>query len=234
MGLIKSTNAPASLTAFSMCDIEAQARIIVVRAQQQADQITAESHLEGARIRQRAYDEGFAAGTQDGLKKGTEDGRVAGKQAALVEHRAKLEQLVKSLSATINELETQRGKLESSAASEVIKLAVSIARRVTKLQGSLDVNVMTENVREAMKFAVHCADIRIVVHPSQKQALADVLTDLRMQWPNVKHVELQEDSELSVGGCRIFTANGAIDAHLETQIDRVAADLLPNSQGAAT
>ena len=228
MGLIKSTNAPPTLETFSMRDIEAQARIIIARAQEQAEQILSEAHVEGARIRQKSYDDGYAAGTQDGLKKGTEDGRAAGKAAALAEHRAKLEQLLKTFTAAVSEMNASRAKLESTAASEVIKLAVAIARRVTKLQGTLDPNVLTENVRSAMKLAVHAADVRIAVHPSQKQELTELLPQLKLQWPSVSHVELINDAAMAAGSCRVFTASGHVDAELDQQIDRVAADLLPS------
>src|SRR4051794_36282449 len=132
----------------------------------------ASAKAEGAKVRQRSYDEGFAAGNQDGLRKGTEDGRTAGKQAALAEHRANLEQLCKSLTTSVSELDGSRGRLESAATAEVVKLAIAIARRVTKLQGSLDPNVLTENVREAMKLVIHSTDVRIAVNPKQKQTLA--------------------------------------------------------------
>src|SRR3954469_5418849 len=97
MGLIKSQYAPPTLQTFSMADIEAHARAIVARARQQADQVLAEAQVEGARIRQNSYDQGFTAGREDGIKKGTEDGRTAGKQAAMAEQKAKLEQLAKSM-----------------------------------------------------------------------------------------------------------------------------------------
>jgi flagellar assembly protein FliH len=231
MGIIKSTNVPPTLETFSMRDIEAQARIIITRAQQEADKIVSEAHVEGARIRQKSYDDGNAAGTQDGLKKGTEDGKAAGKAAALAENRAKLEQLLKTFTTAVSEMNASRAKLESTAATEVIKLAVAIARRVTKLQGSLDPSVLTENVRSAMKLAVHAADIRISVHPSQKQGLSELMPQLKMQWPSVSHVDLIDDAAMAVGSCRVFTASGHVDAELDQQIDRVAADLLPGAQG---
>jgi flagellar assembly protein FliH len=232
MGLIKSAKAPPMLETFSMRDIEQQARAIIARAQQQADQIVSDANIEGARIRQKSYDDGYAAGMQDGLKKGTEDGRTAGKAAALAENKAKLEQLMKTFTTAVSEMNAQRAKLESTAASEVIKLAVAIARRVTKLQGSLDPSVLTENVRSAMKLAVHAADVRIAVHPSQKLGLGELLPQLKMQWPSVSHIELAEDATMAVGSCRVFTASGHVDAELDQQVDRVAAELLPNAQGA--
>jgi flagellar assembly protein FliH len=215
------------LQAFSMADVEAYARGIVSQAREKADQVLADAQVEGARIRQNSYDQGFAAGIEDGTKKGTEDGRAAGKQAAMAEQKAKLEQLAKSLTAAVTELNASRTKLESTAATEVIRLAVAIARRVTKLQGSLDPSVLTENVKAAMQLVVHSTDVRIALHPAQKQTLAEALPQLRIAWPNVKHVELVEDATLAPGGCRIFTAQGEIDAELDQQVDRVAADLLP-------
>jgi flagellar assembly protein FliH len=110
---------------------------------------------------------------------------------------------------------------------EVVALAVAIARRVTKRQGLVDPEVLTENLREAMKLVAHAADVRIAVHPQQKVVLESVLPQLRLSWPDLKHVELVEDSALSPGGCRIFTARGTVDADLDGQLDRVVNDLLP-------
>ena len=77
MGLIKSQNAPPTLQAFSMADVEAYARAIVAQAREKAEQLLTDARAEGARIRQNSYDQGFAAGIEDGTKKGTEDGRAA-------------------------------------------------------------------------------------------------------------------------------------------------------------
>ncbi|HWP41095.1 MAG TPA: FliH/SctL family protein, partial [Tepidisphaeraceae bacterium] len=138
-----------------------------------------------------------------------------------------LEQLIKALAAAAGELDAARRRLHADATTELIRLAVAIARRVTKLQGALDPSVLTANVAEAIRLVVQSNDVRIAVHPSQKQALAEVLPALKFQWPKLQHVELVEDATLSPGGCRIFTASGEIDADLDRQIDRVAADLLP-------
>jgi len=230
MGVIKSNNAPASISPFSMRDIENQAKAILLRAQQRADQILAAAQTEGVQIRQNAYDQGFAAGNEDGLKKGTEDGKTAGRQAALSEQKNKLEQLFKTFTTAVADINASRSKLESSATTEVIKLAVAIARRVTKVQFFLDTTVATENMKAAMRLVSHRTDVRIAVHPTQKQILTETLPLLRTQWPNVTHVELVDDPKLAPGGCRIFTAAGSIDADLDQQIDRVAGDLLPGNQ----
>jgi flagellar biosynthesis/type III secretory pathway protein FliH len=72
--------------------------------------------------------------------------------------------------------------------------------------------------------------VRIAINPQQKQVLMDLLPQLRMQWPKISHIELIEDSAIAVGGCRVFTAQGEVDAELDRQIDRIAADLLPTAK----
>jgi flagellar biosynthesis/type III secretory pathway protein FliH len=46
-------------------------------------------------------------------------------------------------------------------------------------------------------------------------------------------VQLIEDASLSPGGCRVFSESGAVDADLETQLDRICVELLPAPGAAA-
>jgi len=78
-----------------------------------------------------------------------------------------------------------------------------------------------------MKMAVHAADVRIAIHPSQKQNLVEALPELKLTWPNLEHVELVPDDKISPGGCRVHTRGGCIDADLDAQLNHIAAELLP-------
>ena len=228
MGLIKSTNAPV-LTQFSLRDVEAHARAIVAAARAESEKILTIAAEEAAKARQEAYDAGFLAGKQDGLKKGLEEGRAGGKQAALGEHKANLEKLTQTLINAVSVFENSRSELESIGATESLALAVAIARKATKLYGIQMPEVISENMKEAMRLVVQRTDVRLAVHPSQKTLLNELLPTLKQKWPNVTHIELVADETLDPGGCRIFTAGGEIDAALDTQISRIASDLLPAS-----
>jgi flagellar assembly protein FliH len=229
MGLIKSTQAPPTLQAFSMKDIEAHARSIILRAQQQAEQLLAEAQSESETLKARAMADGLAEGRTNALAKGTEEGKKLGLQQALSEHRAQLTNVIKAITTATQQLDAAREQLNAAAKTEIIHLGVAIARRVTKRQGALDPNVLTENVHEAMKLVTQTTDIRIAIHPQQKQTLVDALPKLSLTWPKLQHVQLIEDATLAPGGCRILTAGGEIDADLDRQIDRIATDLLPNA-----
>lgn len=230
MPLIKSANAPTTVAPFSMQDIEAAARRILLRAQKQAEQLLAGAQAEAEQLRQAAQVQGLAEGRTEGLAKGLEEGRKAGHQQALNEHREKLTALVGALSSAAGELDSARRDLEIQALREVIELAIAIARRVTKRQAELDPRVLAENVSEAMKLAVRAADVRIAIHPRQRQTLELELPRLKMQWPNLKHVTLVEDEALAPGGCRIDTRHGQVRADIDEQLGRVISDLMPEEE----
>jgi len=228
MGLIKATNAPTTLQAFSMKDIETQARGLILRAQQQAEQLLAAAQSEAESLKAKAMAEGFAEGRQNGITKGTEEGKKLALQQGLSEHRTQFANVLKALNAAMQELNKSRQELDAAAKTEVIHLAVSIARRVTKRQGAFDPTMLTDNVHEAMKLVTQSTDVRIAIHPQQKQVLLDALPKLSLAWPKLQHVQLIEDANLAPGGCRLLTAGGEVDGDLDRQIDRIAADLVPN------
>jgi flagellar assembly protein FliH len=230
MGLIKSQNAPVAMAPFSMKDIENHARAILLRARRQAEQLLAHAQAAGEALKKAAREEGFAVGRVEGVAKGLEDGRKSGHDAALGEHRANLSALVQSLTNAASSLEKSRLALEADGLCEVIELSAAISRRVTKRQGLIEADVLIANLTEAMKLVSHKSDIRIALNPSQKTTLLAELPNLQMTWPHLKHVELIEDAAIAPGGCRVHTTHGMIDATLDTQLDRVIAELLPTTE----
>jgi flagellar assembly protein FliH len=227
MGLIKAQHVPLSASPFSMADIEDAAKRVLLRARQQAEQLLAAAQEEGEKIKAAAKVEGMAEGIREGTAQGMEQGKKAGQQQALAEHKAELQKSVAALTDAATTLNTTRLDLHSMALQEVVKLAIAIARRVTKRQGIFDTHVLTANLEEAMKLVVTHTNLRISIHPSQRKALDEALPQLSLKWPSLKHVEIAEEETISPGGSRITTCQGQINADLDVQLDRVVADLLP-------
>jgi flagellar assembly protein FliH len=227
MGLIKSANSPVAMAPFSLADIERHAKNILLRAQQQAEQLLAAAQAEAEVLKQQSHAQGLIEGRVEGTAQGLEQGKQAGKQQALNEHRAKLQEAMQAIIAATTSFNATRADLNAAALTDVIRLAIAIATRVTKRQGILDPQVLASNLAEAMKLVMGSNDVRIAIHPSQRATLDAMLPELRLQWPNLAHVHMLDDESLSPGGCRVFTEQGQIDADLAGQLDRIAAELLP-------
>jgi flagellar assembly protein FliH len=228
MPLIKSSSpAAAGATPFSVRDIEQQALLILARARKAAEREVAQARLDAEQIKADAKAAGLAEGKAAGHAEGLKQGKAAGQADALKQHSAQLTTLAKSLTTAVAEFDKERQAIASAASEEVVKLAVAIARRVCKTLGTKDGHVLSANAQEAVKLAVGKSDLRIAVNPAQRQALLSLLPQLKLQWPQIKHVELVDDPQLAAGGCRVHTAGGGqIDADLDHQVDRIAAELV--------
>ena len=231
MPLIKAINAPASASPFSMKDIENQARGMLLRAQQQAEQLLAEAQQQGQHLKEQARAQGLAEGRAEGQRKGREEGIKQGREQAFNEQKSALAAALAAMMKAAGEIECHRRDLTATAVNEVIELSIAIAERITKRMGVLDPSVAMANIAEALRLVVHSTDVRIAIHPSQKQVIEDLLPQLKVQWPKLKHVAIVEDAGLAPGGARIFTGCGEIDADLDEQLRRIVIDLLPEGVG---
>jgi flagellar assembly protein FliH len=227
MGLIKAESTPLKVQPFSMADVEKQAGEILERAKKHADRLEVAAQEHAKKILKDAHAAGLRGGWKEGWNKGHEEGSNAGKEQALAENKAEFSTTIAALKIAVSEMDRSRIELESAALKDVLELAVAIAERVTKRQGILDPAVAVNNVEEALKLVSHSSDVRIAIHPKNKNTLKEVLPRLKTQWPALEHVELVEDAMLAPGGCRIYTAQGEVDGDLDGQINRVVADLVP-------
>ncbi len=229
MGLIKSKSAPATLAPFSMADIAKQAAQILARAQSRADAMLVEAQTVAEELRANAHSEGLIAGQREGIAYGLKEGRETGRAQSLEEQRHDLTAVLGTLTSACTELDDRRRELEADVLREVTNLALKIAARITKRQGEVDPAVLERNLAASLKLVIGMHRLRIVIHPAQMATLTDALPRLKLQFPTLDHVEIVEDPLIAPGGCRILTRQGQIDATLDEQLTRIAADLFPGA-----
>ena len=227
MALIKSSKTPDTVARFSLPDIEEQARARLALAQAEAEQIIADASARAAAIESAAREQGQAAGWQQGHT----DGHDTGTTAALDQHAAQLREVIATFNAAAAALEDFRTQVEAAATRDAVELALAIAARITKRQGVIDPSVLLENVRAALNIVGRTNVIRIAVHPSQHTILTEILPQLQLDSPSLRHAEIVDDPSISPGGCRVFTSHGHVDADLQTQLDRVTMKLMPGGRG---
>jgi flagellar assembly protein FliH len=232
MGLIKANTISSRAVAFSLRDVEAHAQGIIAKAQADAARLLEVAQIEGDTIRGERFERGYDEGVEAGRAKGLEEGWKAGHDEALAAHSDKLEALIGALAGAATQLETSRRKLEQETVYDVVRLAVAIARRVTKRLGDIAPEVVTANVAEALRMVVNASAVKVALNPSQLEVLEQELPKIRAMFPKLEQVELVGDPSLSPGGCRLLVGSGIVDADLDTQLDRVVADLLPPDVGA--
>ncbi len=230
MPVLKSTPAAQALTQFSLTDIEHEAASLLEAARRRAAAIVDNARTDAAKARQEGRDAGFAEGRDAGFAEGHKKGLAEGKAEAYATHEARINKLADVLDATLRAFNVEREGLAARAGSEVPHLAVAIAERIVKRAGAFDPSVCIANATASLRLVMRAHDVKLNVHPDDIATIKSTLPELKRRWPALTHVELVEDPDLMRGGCRVQTAGGLVDADLKTQLDRIAADLIPEEK----
>ncbi|MEM7807215.1 MAG: FliH/SctL family protein [Planctomycetota bacterium] len=232
MPVLKATPASSPdvrpLRSFSMTDIESEAAALLQGAKARAVAIADQARADAARARETAYEAGYLEGKEAGHADGHREGTAEGKAEAYASEKERLSELHTLLKESLKEFNAERASLAARAGGEVPHLAVAIAERIVKRAGAFDPNVCIANATAALRLVMRAHDVKLNVHPADFNLVKSLLPEINEKWPALTHVELVEDNNIQRGGCRVYTQGGLIDADLQTQLDRIASDLIPD------
>jgi flagellar assembly protein FliH len=194
-------------------------------ARKEAEAILARARSEVAGIQDVAREAGRQEGFQAGYEEGRQAGRAEALEAARLEFAENQQSLIDTCRSMIETISRERANWLAAARQDVIELAEAIARRVVHHVGQRDREVVLANLEEAVRLVGVRSVVTIAVNPADAEAarvFAQSLLDLKEHW---EHIQVAEEPEVSPGGCRVQWGSGSVDATLETQLDRIAAEL---------
>ncbi len=224
---------PVTAPAFSFTDLEQRAAALLERAHQQAREIItagqAQATKDGEAIRAKAH----ATGMAEGRKQGQEQARKDSAAQALKEARQEMTQLTAFLRTVLTRFEAEKRFLLATAEASLLRLALRIAGKVCHLAASESSDVALAGVREVLSLLRHEHDLTVYVNPGDLEALQKAAAETADEAGKLAHVRLLADSAVSRGGARLAGRSITVDATLETQLERIARALLPDSSSPA-
>lgn len=215
----------AALRPFHFSDMMGEVKEALVRAQAEAARMLAQARQQQEAIRQAACDRGYEAGLVKGRADGREQGRAEAFAEAAKEFAASQESLISSCRQIISQVNDARAAWEAAARQDLVDLAMAIARRVVRNVTERDRQVVLANIEEAVRLAGKRSELTIAVHPVDAEAARVFARTLADQFAESRHLRVVESPEVSPGGCRVEWGSGAVDADIQTQLDRIAAEL---------
>jgi flagellar assembly protein FliH len=174
-----------------------------------------------------ARDEGYAAGHAQGLEKGVRDGLSMGQQKAMAEWGERLASVQASWAAALDGFVHEREQLLAAARIDVLRLALSIAERVTRRTIETDTAIVQEQIARVLEMLSRPTRIKIRINPEDEPASRAALPGLMQRYAAAEHVEVVVDSSLQRGSCVASSAGGELDASISTMLDRIARSVLP-------
>lgn len=153
----------------------------------------------------RAYEEGFAQGEKDG--------RVAAERQS--------GPLLTALETLLGELDGIRNRIRQHLETEVVELALQVARKVIRHELTVSNDAILCVVKEAMGNMEDPGRIAIRLNPEDLKRIRGAGEQFECVMENRDSLVFEEDPGIECGGCYIQTEFGDIDARIQEQLRAV-------------
>ncbi|MFC1745512.1 FliH/SctL family protein [Candidatus Riflebacteria bacterium] len=188
------------------------------QVEKECAQLKEESRLETEKIKRDAYEEGFSQGEAEGFSKGESDG--------LSEGRLEFTALIREVQLIIDELKSSRYGLLVSSEKQMVKLAMSIARKIVSYESKVNPEVILHNLKSAIRRLSEGEKAVIRLNQKDKSLVDYHKKELLGSLRSMENVKIVVDDLIQAGGCLIETDLGNIDATIDSQMEILEARLI--------
>lgn len=193
---------------------EQQARLILEQAQQEAQEIIEQGKQQALsevdEITQKAHQEGFEAGRQEGYENITNE----------------LQDKIIAVNDFAKSNFDIKNNIVKSAHSDIIKLVIEIAHKVCSESLILDDKILTEITAKAVQSLKDKEDITIIINPLMAQKIYAISEELKEKIPQLSSIKIVEDSSVSPDGTIVESPLSRVDSRVSSQINEIAEKLL--------
>jgi flagellar assembly protein FliH len=163
-----------------------------------------------------AADAGPAADQDEARKASYQRGFSEGRNTGHEQAAGELQPVMDRLSRSLADLATVRSHVRKTAESDLLKLAIAVARRVIHRELTLDPGSIEGLIRVALEKLESRELCRVRVHPDQEPVIRTLLARF-----SAAPVELIPDPTLQCGDVLFETAHGTLDGSIEAQLQEI-------------
>lgn len=193
---------------------EQKAQEILDNAAAQGQQIiedaTNQALSEVDNIKQNAYNEGFEAGRQEGLR----------------DIRNELKDKIVAVDDFATSNFDVKHNIIKSAYSDIIQLIIEISHKICSKSLELDDNILKELTLSAIQALKDKEEITIIVNPEMAEKIYAVSDELRELVPQLESIKIIEDASVSPDGTIVESPLSRVDCRIRSQISEIADKLM--------
>ncbi len=164
----------------------------------------AQAQLEAEQIREQARSEGYADGRKAGYEQGASEIALA----------------ARALGEAKDGIESLRVELVQAIEHDAIQLGLQLAQKVLGGARQLPGERIRESVQGALRRVTDRRKIAVLVNPAELEEVSSALGELTGPASGVELCDIQPDERVAPGGAIVRTAEGEVDASVETQLER--------------
>jgi flagellar assembly protein FliH len=192
-------------------------------AEEKAAQIIAE-----AEERASAIESGAKETFELGKKSAQDEGRSAGYDEGYKDGKAEVDRLVERCHVVLERIQDKRADILADAEQQIVELTLMLTRKVVKALSNSQTDVITENVKEALRKVKVKGNVTIKVNLSDLEITTAHKEEFiaLIEGGGSSHLQIHEDSSVDKGGCIVETDFGEIDARISSQLAELESRIL--------
>ncbi|MDA0834593.1 MAG: FliH/SctL family protein [Planctomycetota bacterium] len=213
--------------AFNFEDLKEKGESYVVQVREQGRKILDEATEEAERLRVDAQKIGYMKGREQAFAEIEIEVHRRASELAQTEIDRRWQNTLPALENLVKGVAREKENWIAHWERTAVKLSVAIAERIIRRTIDADGEVSLEMIRETLQLASGQPEITVNIHPADIEGLGNEIEQIQRLISPVGPIHFIPDAKCSRGGCQIRTINGSIDARLETQLNRILDELIP-------
>lgn len=209
----RDTVAPRA-AAYNLTDMADHGEQYLASVRNEAKRILVEAQAQAAEIRRQAEAEGRQAA------EATIDASLNSKIAE------QMTTLTPAIGRVAAQLEDARQEWLRHWEESVVELARAMAARLVRRELDASPEISLQWTREALQLTAGASHVVVRLHPTELENLREQTEQVIAAFRPLATAELIADPEIPPGGCRLDTKLGSVDQHYETQLQRLAEEML--------
>lgn len=193
---------------------ETQAQEIIAQAQQQGEELVEQARNQALSevdaITQKAHDEGFEAGRQEGFESITQE----------------LQDKIIAVNDFAKSNFELKNNIIKSAHLDIINLIVEISQKVCSKSLELDDNILKEITEKAIHALKDKEDITIIINPQMAEKIYAISEEFKEKIPQLSSIKIVEDNSVSPDGTIVESPLSRVDCRVRSQINEISDKLM--------
>jgi len=137
------------------------------------------------------------------------------------EEERELKAATEMLKRAAEQIELERQKMVMENEREVLKMVMTIARKVIKKETEIDPEIIIRVARDALKQIADARKIVIKVNPLDWKKVKERMREILPPESSQDSIQIEEDRSIQRGGCIVKTEKEIIDARIDQQISEI-------------
>ena len=216
----------AGRIAFNFDDLQQRCAEELSTAQTRAAEIIAQAEQQAVAMLEKARNEGLLAGRQEGIADAHRRITEQAEQSARAQVSERLKTTLPALENAVAALHIERDQWLKRWEAAAVQLSVAMAEKLIHAELTLRPELLTRRIRELLQLASDQPQMQIRMHPADIILLNEMGAEIVHRVSRAGEATLVPDESVSRGGCRIETQHGEIDGQIESQLSRIAEELL--------